>query len=291
MESTKNQIDALTDVSETLLIPLYSRAAETQSKEPLLIDRKAVEIVEQLDAVFATSASGLHQQLAKGKVRRLSNAKLIAFLALRSRRFDRYCQEYLQQHPRGVIVELGCGLSSRFSRIDNGKVEWYDLDLPEVIAIRNSFFPQTSRSHAIASSVLDFQWMDLIAPTTGTVLFLAEGLLMYLSEAGVRLLVRELQRRFPGCELVCEVENRFVITALQKKRWQRKFQRDHHLGEEVTMQFGIQDGRELESWGQGIRFLDEWTIFDDPEKKLGWMNLFRFSKRLWKAQWVVHYQL
>lgn len=291
MEDTKDQIEALTDISETLLIPLYSRAFETQSEHPLINDWKAVEITKQLNKVFATSPVLLHQQLTKGKVRRTSNKKLTAFLALRSRRFDRYCQEFLLKNPQGVIVELGCGLSSRFSRVDNGSVVWYDLDFPEVITVRNRFFSQTSRYHMIASSVLDFTWMDQIAPPHGSVLFVAEGLLMYLYEADVKSLVLELQRRFPGCELVCEVENTFIINTLQKKRWQKKFQRDHHLGSEATMHFGIRDGKDIESWGAGIRLVDEWTIFDDHEKKLGWMNLFRFSKRLRKAQWVVHYIL
>lgn len=291
MGISTDQMDALTDVSETLLIPLYSRAFETQSKNPLIIDQKAVDITTHLNALFATSTNPLHRQLAKGKVRRRLNKKLTAFLALRCRRFDRYCQEFLQRFPQSVIVELGCGLSSRFFRIDDGKVEWYDLDLPEVIAVRKLFFPQTPRTHLITSSVLDFQWMDLLSPGHMHVLFIAEGLLMYLHEAEVKGLVLELQRRFPGCELVCEMENSFVIKALQKERWRKKFQRDHHLGPDVTMHFGIRDGRDLETWGAGIRFLDEWTIFDDHEKKLGWMNLFRFSKKLRKAQWIVHYRL
>lgn len=291
MEITTEQMDALTDVSETLLIPLYSRAFETQSEHPLINDQKAVEITTQLNTLFATSQVPLHRQLAKGKIRRTSNKKLSAFLALRSRRFDRYCQEFLQHAPQGIVVELGCGLSSRFSRVDDGKVEWYDLDLPEVIAVRKLFFPQTPRNHMIPSSVLDFHWMDLLASTQTPVLFIAEGLLMYLHEAEVKSLVLELQRRFPGCELVCEVENSFVIKALQKERWRKKFQRDHHLGPDATMHFGIREGRDIEDWGAGIRLVDEWTIFDDREKKLGWMNLFRFSKKLRKAQWVVHYQL
>jgi O-methyltransferase involved in polyketide biosynthesis len=291
MENTGQQMDALTDISETLLIPLYSRAIEAQSKHPIINDGKAVEITRQLNPLFAASSSPLHRRLAKGKVRRTMNKKLSTFLAMRSRRFDRYCQEFLRHNKDGVIVELGCGLSSRFSRVDNGSLMWYDLDFPEVIAIRKRFFTEIPRNQMIASSVLDFHWMDFVTPRENPVLFLAEGLLMYLQESDVKSLILELQRRFPGCELVCEVENTFVIETLKKERWKRKFQRDHHLGADVTLHFGIKTGRDLESWGEGIRFLDEWTVFDDHEKKLGWMNLFRFSKRLRNAQWIVHYQL
>ena len=285
----KGSITTISDISETLLIPLYARAKETLSKNPIIIDRKAVDITETLNRVFATSTLPLHQHLMKGKIRRTSSEKLTAFLAIRTRKFDRYCLEFLARNPTGTIVELGCGLSSRFSRIDTGTVVWYDLDLPEVIAVRKQFFQETARNRMIASSVLDYRWMDQLP--SNNILFIAEGLLMYLHEEDVRSLVLELQRRFPGCELVCEVENTFVIDTLKKERWKRKFQKYHHLGPETTMYFGIHEGTDLESWGNGITLLDEWTIFDDHEKKLGWMNLFSFSKRLRKAQWVVHYRL
>jgi O-methyltransferase involved in polyketide biosynthesis len=285
----KGAINTITDISETLLIPLYARAQETLSKNPVINDRKAVEITEKLNKIFITSNLPLHRQLAKGKIRRTANKKLTAFLSLRTRKFDRYCLDFLKRIPNGTIVELGCGLSSRFSRIDNGKVVWYDLDLPEVIEIRKQFFQETTRNHMIASSVFDYKWMEKFP--TKNILFIAEGLLMYLHEEEVKSLVLKIQKMFPGCELICEVENTFVINTLKKERWKKKFQRDHHLGPNATLHFGIQNGKDFESWGQGIKFLDEWTIFDDHEKKLGWMNLFSFSKRLRKAQWIVHYRL
>jgi len=285
----KDQINNITDISETLLIPLYARSLETLSENPVITDSKAVEITEKLNKFFLISNSPLHRQLAKGKIRKHSNKKLTAFLSLRTRKFDRYCQDFLKHASNGTIVELGCGLSSRFSRIDNGTMEWYDLDLPEVIEIRKRFFQETARYHMIASSVLDFQWIEQLPKKK--ILFIAEGLLMYLHEDDVKFLVLKLQQKFPGCELVCEVENTFVINTLKKERWKKKFQRDHHLGPDVTLYFGIQNGRDIEQWGQDIRFLDEWTIFDDHEKKLGWMNLLSFSKRLRKAQWIVHYRL
>jgi O-methyltransferase involved in polyketide biosynthesis len=291
MQKPETQMNTITDISETLLIPLYCRAKETQSKNPIISDRKAVEITEKLNKIFATSTSPLHRQLAKGKVVRYANEKLIAFFALRTRKFDRYCREFLSRTPNGIIVELGCGLSARFSRVDNGSVEWYDLDLPEVIAIRKQFFQETTRNHMIASSVLDFQWMEQLATTKKTILFIAEGLVMYLREDDVKSLILKMQQHFPGCELICEVENTFIVNALKKERRKKKFQREYNLGPDATIRFGIRNGKDLEQWGQGIRFLDEWTVFDDHEKKLGWMNLFAFSKRLRKTQWIVHYQL
>jgi len=114
---------------------------------------------------------------------------------------------------------------------------------------------------------------------------------MYLREDDVKNLTLMLQKNFPGCELVCEVSNVYVIKLLKRKIWKKKFQRDYHLGKDVTLQFGIKDGKDIEKWSEGITFLDEWTFFDDTENKLGWMNFLGQFEKMKKAQWLVHYQL
>jgi len=87
------------------------------------------------------------------------------------------------------------------------------------------------------------------------------------------------------------VANTFVVKILKRRIWKKKFQRDFHLGKDALFYFGISDSRDLEKWNQGITFLDDWTYFDDKEKKLGWINIFARSKKLSKTQWIIHYQL
>ena len=123
------------------------------------------------------------------------------------------------------------------------------------------------------------------------ILFIAEGLFMYLREDDVKKLILTLQKKFPGCELVCEVSNVYIVKLLKRKIWKKKFQRDYHLGKDVTLQFGIKDGKDIEKWNEGITFLDEWTFFDDTENKLGWMNFLGRFEKMKKAQWLVYYQL
>ncbi|MEZ4716111.1 MAG: class I SAM-dependent methyltransferase [Caldilineaceae bacterium] len=113
-----------------------------------------------------------------------------------------------QRHPDGMLVNLGCGLDTRFQRLDDGVLELTDLDLPTVIALKRALLPEEDRYRMIASSILDFAWMDLIPARGRRILFLAEGVFMYLPESDVRNLVLTLQQRFPGCELLCEVFNR-----------------------------------------------------------------------------------
>jgi O-methyltransferase involved in polyketide biosynthesis len=281
----------ISEVSETLLIPLYARAIESRSKDPIIVDQRAIEITEALNERFRHSDSRLHRRLLKGKLRRGTGGQLSVALSLRTRRFDKYCTDFLKRNPRGTVVELGCGLSTRFSRIGDENTPWYDLDLPDVIRIRKSFFDETDNHRFISSSVLDLGWMNEIDRECGPVLFIAEGLFMYLHENEVRSLVIALQSRFPGCELVCEVVSALVVRILNRRIWRRKFQRDHRLGEEVTFHFGINEGDDIERWHEGIELLDEWTYFDDRERKMGWMQALGRFKRMRKAQWIAHYRL
>jgi len=284
-------IKKISDISETLLIPLYSRALESKTENPVIIDKKAIEITNELNKIFEKSNSLIYQNLAKGKSRKRNSKKLNVAMALRTRKFDRYCNSFLEENPHGTIVEIGCGLSTRFSRILDNTGNWYDLDFPEVIEIRKEFFKETDRYHLIASSVLDFEWMEKISTNTNKILFIAEGLLMYLQEKDVKELILKMQKSFPGCCLACEVVNTYLVKVLKKERWKKKFQRDFGLGKDASFYFGIKDSKDLESWNEGIKFLEDWTYFDDKEKKMGWMNLLGKSKKLSKTQWTVYYQL
>jgi len=261
----KHAIRDLNAVSKTLLIPLYYRAMESQRPDALVRDPKAVELAGQLDCDF----SG---------VQRLENEQ-VNYL-LRMREFDRLARAFLAEHPNGVIVDLGCGLDTRFERVDNGQVEWYGLDLPEVIELRRELLDETPRSRFIGCSVLDFSWMDVLSGQAGKrFLFLAEAVLVYLEEADVRRLVQALAERFSGAELVCEAYSPVVIRlhprppAVARPRW------------------GLKDDRDVEAWAPGIRLLGRWYFFDEPEPRLGAFRLMRHVPFIARAVRVVHYRL
>ncbi len=255
----------LNAVSQTLLIPLYFRALESQRPDALIRDPKAVEMVSQLDYDF----SG---------VQKLKNEQ-VNFL-LRMREFDRLARAFLAEHPAGMIVDLGCGLDTRFERVDNGQVEWYGLDLPEVIALRKELLEETPRSHFMGCSVLDFSWMDALGSQSGRpILFLAEAMLVYLEEADVKRLVQALAARFPGAELVCEAYSPVVIrlhprpAAVAQPHW------------------GLKDDRDVEAWVPGIHLLSQWYYFDKPEPRLCVFQFMRYLPLLARMVRIVHYRL
>ncbi len=147
-------------ISETLLLPLAYRAAESRRPDGLIHDPKAIEIVAQLAYDFSKLDRQRFQQLNVG---------------LRAREFDRAVRAFLTQHPNGVVVDIGCGLDTRFERVDNGQVTWFNLDFPEVMALRERFFAPHPRCHTLACSALEFDWMDEVAQHPGPYFFLAEA--------------------------------------------------------------------------------------------------------------------
>jgi methyltransferase (TIGR00027 family) len=282
-----NKLIALSDVSETGLLTFYCHVIESQNPDPILFDEKALEIAKQLSPILAGSSSASLRNLAEGKIK----DNLVVHINLRAKKYDEYARVFLAKNPKGVIVNIGCGMDSRFHRIDNGQMTCYDLDLPEVIQFKKQFVKETDRYHFIGASVFDHAWMDLVAKTKKPVLFMAEGVFMYLDGAKVKDLVLTMQSRFPGSELVCEV----VKEAFTRPPWNKmvamKMNKQLGVGTEAAFIFGIKNSRELETWHSGIKFLDEWSYFDSGHPRLGWMSAMGKIKSLRNTQYTVHYRL
>jgi methyltransferase (TIGR00027 family) len=278
----------ITGISSTMLLTLYCRATESQSPDPVIDDPEAVRITTALNSQLARSRERLYKDLGEGKM----DKKLMLFISLRAKRFDDHARAFLLSNPGGTIINLGCGLDTRFWRIDNGKVRFYDLDLPEVIELKKKLCRETGHYHMIASSVLDYNWLSLLKEQVeGPVLFMAEGLFMYLEKKDVKELVLKLQSGYPGSELVCEVVNESVAHGWLKSLMDMRMHKQLHVGGGVTFLSGIKNGKEMESWSPGIKLMDEWSYFDSTEKKLGWLRLFGKMPWMRRVQWTAHYKL
>jgi O-methyltransferase involved in polyketide biosynthesis len=225
-ESTQD----LTGVAETLMITLYARAIETQRPDPILIDHQAVEMAEHLDYDFSKYEKGWGSQLGS---------------VIRAKTIDRIVQNFLETYPSAVIVNLGAGLCTRFSRLDNGEVHWYEVDFPEVIALRRRFFQETERHLFIAQSILDFTWMDAIQRQPNQpMLILSEGVSMYLLEAENKAILQQINARFSPVEVLFDV--------LSRKRSRSTKQHDTVSKTNAEFKWGIDDSRELETWSPSI---------------------------------------
>lgn len=275
-------------VSETLFLPLYALALESHWDAPIIADPGAVALTGALNRSFAGSHLPLHRRLVNGDL----PATLVTTMALRIRRFDRYVSAFLEREPDGVVVNLGCGLDDRRRRTDNGRVRWFDLDLPEVIALRRAYLPESDRMRFLASSVLDLPWLDALPAESGhRFLFVAEGLFMYLPPDRVKTLVLALAERYPGAELVAEVAHSTIVRLMHRPLGRSKFRRQFGVSADVVYQFGLRDSHDLERWGPGLVLLDDWTYFDEQEPRLGWMRLLAWWPLFRRSQWTVRYHL
>jgi O-methyltransferase involved in polyketide biosynthesis len=279
MSETPNE--GLSGVAETLLMTLYIRAMESQRPDALIKDEKAVALVANMSYDF-DRVRQVHMD-EEDKVT----------IILRNLEFDRYTRDFLARHPQAVVVHIGCGLDSRFERVDDGRVEWYDLDFPNVIELRRKFIgDEGGRYHLLGCSALDSAWLDTVSVhRQRPFLFLAEGVFMYFQEAQVKWLVLTLCGRFPGAELVFDAYSPFLVRANNLRLSITKFGARYH--------WGIRRGQELESWGDpstslrtgGIRLLDEWGYFDRPEPRLDHIRWMRHIPLLARVLRIYHYRL
>ncbi|MDJ1642883.1 class I SAM-dependent methyltransferase [Streptomyces pakalii] len=140
---------------------------ENRKEQALLRDTRAEEIVASIDYDFA----------------RFDELPSLTGALLRTRLFDRWVTEFLSAHPGGTVVEIGTGLNTRYERVDNGRARWFDLDLPDVIELREKFFTDSRRRTMIAASVTDDGWAaDVASHSSGPYLFVAEAVLPHLHE-------------------------------------------------------------------------------------------------------------
>jgi O-methyltransferase involved in polyketide biosynthesis len=273
--SLPNPVQSLSGVAETLLIPLYVRALESQRPDALLFDDKAVAFV-----------AGREAELAWIENIRMDDEDRVT-LVLRNRELDRHARRFLAQHPRAVVVHIGCGLDSRFERVDDGQVDWYDLDLPEVIALRRKLLgDETGRHHMLATSVFDQAWMDTVSVhRPRPFLFMAEGVFMYFEEREVRALVCTLRERFPGSELVFDAFSPFLVRA---NNLRLRLSRSPIA---ARYKWGLRRGRDLEAWNEGIRLLETWFPLDRPEPRLARVRWMRHVRLLARVIGIYRYRL
>jgi methyltransferase (TIGR00027 family) len=219
-------------VDWTNLVTLYLRAHESRSSRPILGDKAAAEAVDRIDYDFKR----IHRSSLPA-----SNQYLVA---LRARQLDDWCAEFLRRHPDAVVLHLGCGLDGRAFRLALPPlVLWFDIDQPDVIALRRRLYNDTERYRMIGSSVTDPEWLEQI-PTARPTLMVAEGLLMYLAEHEVRQLLQRLTDRFDCGEM--QFDTLSALAPLLSKLFTRGI-----------IKWGIRDARELQTWNPRLRLVEQ----------------------------------
>lgn len=187
----------LGEVARTLLVPLWARASEHRRRDRLFDDPTAARILASLDFDFGVLRDAQASQLG---------------CCVRAALVDRWVRAFLDAQPEGVVIELGVGLNSRFERVDNGRATWVEVDLDEVIALRERFFEAHPRRRLVVGSITDARTLDgLRGLASRPCLVVSEGVLVYLRVDEVRALFARLRAMLPGAGFVFDVMTAPVV--------------------------------------------------------------------------------
>ncbi|MBP3735883.1 MAG: class I SAM-dependent methyltransferase [Lachnospiraceae bacterium] len=198
-------------VQETLIIPLYARKLCTERFPSLFRDKKAVELIDRLDYDF----SGLEKQS-----KRMAYQFGALEVAMRETDLMWELKDYLEKHPGATLVNLGCGLDQTCENADNGECRIINIDLPDVISVRNELLPESGRVRNIACDLNDTTWFHEI-DDTGGVCFIAAGVFYYFRRDQIKKLFSAMEKRFRGGRIAFDAANERAVR-IMLKTWVRK---------------------------------------------------------------------
>lgn len=230
----------LTGVQETMLQTVFARAQESTKQDGKIVDRKAEEIIRGLDYDFT---------LAQGD-KTMSSGVIARTIVL-----DRLVVNYLKKNPTAVVINLACGLDTRCYRLGcYGR--WYNLDLPDVVALRKKLLPEDGVISQIFASAMDESWTDSIDADGKPVLVIIEGLTMYLSEAGVRKIFEIISAHFPKSTVFVETMSPFFVKNIKEKSIE---------GSHAKFTWGVKSGKALAAMLPDFKFSGEHSLVEGME--------------------------
>lgn len=205
METPKLHIEKNT-IQETLVIPLYARKLCSRLYPSLFSDPAASALIDRLDYDFQAvekQSSGLMQRFGALEI------------AMRQIDLAAEIQEYLASHPKAAVVNLGCGLDQTGENCDNGTCKIYNIDMPDVIAVRDQLIPASDRVVNIACNLTDSTWFSQVDSSEGSVFF-ASGVVCYLQTEDAKNLFNQMALTFPGGKLVFDTFGKTALKIMLK---------------------------------------------------------------------------
>jgi O-methyltransferase involved in polyketide biosynthesis len=260
----------LGEVQKTLLMPLWGRAKEYLRENPFIKDKFAFDLVNRIDHDFErmNNAYDEHYQIN---------------WAVRARCIDQAVLKVMEKYPDATIVNIGAGLDTAFQRVDNGRIYWYDLDLPDTIALRRKLIPESARNVYIAKSALDPGWYGEIMIRGPKIFFIAGGVLVYFRREEVKKLFLGLAKEFSGSEMIFEIMSPFLIWLSNRAVVHQKKQKS----ELAFMNWGCSSSKQITKWSDKIRVVEEYPFYSRINIRPEWSRqTLRQIKLVNSFKWV-----
>lgn len=241
-------------VEETLVIPLWARAKDAEKKDPIVNDICARDIVAKIDYDFS-----------KIETKYLENHQLV--WTIRAYNFENCVREFIKNKNNAMVINIGAGLDTTFSRVDDGSVLWINIELPDVAALRQRLIPDSEREITIAKSVFDFTWMDDTAQQTKdrSILFMAAGVLCYFEPNEVETLFKKLADAFSSAHLLFDAMSRFTV-------WfsNRAIIKKSGMDSSARLKWHLKRASSLRKWVGTIKIIEEYPMFSRVPIKDSW---------------------
>lgn len=221
------------DIQETALVTLAIRASETARPNPRIRDEKAKEIIDALGVDVSKYDPFLSHE---GVV-----ARTIMFAdALRA---------LIERYPDALCINLGCGFDDKFGQVDNGQVEWFDVDLPDQIAVRRKVYEDRPRCTMIEGDALDGAWTQRLPKDRSTTIVVMEGVLEYFTKEQTETCLHMLCDSFEHGWLVAEMNSMFMV--------RHSKQHDAIKNTNATFKWGTDSGEEFVELEPRMRLISE----------------------------------
>lgn len=262
----ENSLPLKGTVQETMLGPLWARATFSKLYPELLNDQKAIEIIQKVDYDFSEMQEYLEEWRGLG-------------LLARARNFDDVVKKFIEKYPDSTVVNIGAGLDTTFYRVDNEKIKWYDLDLPDAIEFRKKFLSESPRNKFIAKSAFDISWFDQIEfKKEDGIFFILGGFIYYFAEDDISSLFDAIARKFPSGELIFDCISKTAMR-ITNKRARKAGNDDPFWRLSITHPF-----KQVSKWSEKIQIIDWFTIWKKLHINPTWskktLRMIKISERL-----------
>ena len=255
-----------TKEKETMLMTLSGRAIQSHWRHPILRDPWAEEAMRHIDYDLNKQLTGV----ASWSIWKDIGPTIIA---TRAATFDLLTTHFLADHQDAIVIQVGCGMDSRVFRVDPpATVEWFDVDYPDVIDLRRELFPERGAYHLIGAPLSDLRWLDEV-PRGCPGLFLAEGVLHYLSETEVKALLNAIVAHFPGGQVIFDICNSLIV----------KRAGSNVGGTGATYKWGLDDPQDIKQLEPKLELIKEFR----PSELVAFSRFPLWWRALFRAQEVI----
>jgi O-methyltransferase involved in polyketide biosynthesis len=261
-------------VQETLMLPLWARAKETEKENPILRDTYAQDIVARIDYDFSKLEALLTDEMHQ-----------MSF-PVRAYNFDHTISDFLEHNGSGMVVNIGAGLDTTFQRVDNGNVLWVNIDLPDVAALRQKLIPDSEREITIAKSVFDFTWIDDMAQQKKgrSIMFLGAGVFYYFSAQEVETLFRRLAHAYPSAHVVFDSMSWFTAWGTN-----RTTMKESGMDSSAIIKWHLKKASHLKKWVDTITVIEEYPVLSRVPPQNDWSRKVIWGLKI--AGWFCLYNM